>query len=114
MAASYALRNLARMRSDGGTVLVHGARTAAGRAVIAIAQSMGVHVIVTAADHIETRLMKDEVGIDAADLLVARRSLHRRSPRHIFAQGLDAIVQADDGPIPAEALAYLNRNCLPM
>ena len=109
MAASYALREVARLLSSGGTVLVHGARTAAGRAAIAVARFIGVRVVATAADPAEANLLKEQVGIDAADVLVARRSLHRRSPRDVFADGLDAVIQAGEDAVPAEALAHIKR-----
>lgn len=107
MAASYALQGVARMLSSGGTILVHGARNAAGRAVIAVARSIGVRVTATAADQTETRLLEEQVGIHPDNVLVARRSLHRRSPRDIFADKLDAVIQAGDGAVPAEALAHI-------
>ncbi|ERF68064.1 hypothetical protein EPUS_08500 [Endocarpon pusillum Z07020] len=107
MAAAYALRGVARLLSSGGTVLVHGARTPAGRAAIALARYIDVRVAVTAADPAEARLLKEQVGIDAPDVLVARRSLHRRSARDIFADGFDAVIQAGEDALPAEALAHI-------
>ena len=107
MAASYALRGVARLLSSGGTVLIHGARTAAGRAAIAIARSIGVRVTATAADLAESRLLKEQVGIDAVNVLVARRSLRRRSPHILFADGLDAVIQVGEDAVPAEALAHI-------
>ena len=106
IAASYALRGVARLLSSRGTVLVHGARTTAGRAVIAVARSIGVRIVATAADSVEAKLL-EEVGIDGADVLVARRSLHRRSLRDVFADGLDAVIQACEDAVPAEALAHI-------
>lgn len=107
MAASYALREVARLLSSGGTVLVQGARTAAGRAAIAVARSIGVRIVATAAVPAEAKLLKEQLGIDAADVLVARRSLHRHSWRDVFADGLDAVIQAGEDAIPAEALAHI-------
>lgn len=107
MAASYALREVARLLSSEGTVLVYGARTAAGRAAIAVARSIGVRVVAMAADPAEANLLKEQVGIDAADVLVARRSLHRRLPRDVFADGLDAVIQAGEDAVPAEVLAHI-------
>lgn len=107
MAASYALREVARLLSSEGTVLVHGARTVAGRAAVAVARSIGVRVVATAADPAEANLLKEQVCIDAADVLVARRSLHRRSPRDVFADGLDAVIQAGENAVPVEALAHI-------
>ncbi|PLB53458.1 ketoacyl-synt-domain-containing protein [Aspergillus steynii IBT 23096] len=107
MAASFALRDIARLLSSGGTVLVHGASTAAGRATIAVARLIGVRVIATATSSVEARLLKEQVGIDEANVLVARPSLHRRLPRDIFAEGLDAVIQTTDDAAPAEALAFI-------
>ena len=107
MAAVHALRGVARLLSSGGSVLVHGARTAAGRAVIAVARSIGVRVTATAADLADARQMENQLGIDAADLLVGRRSLHRRSPHEVFADGLDVVIQASENHMPTEALAHI-------
>ncbi|KAL9031138.1 MAG: hypothetical protein Q9196_000814 [Gyalolechia fulgens] len=107
MAASYALRGVARLLSSGGTVLINGARTAVGRATIAVARSIGVRVTATATDPAEARLLKEQVAIDAVDVLIARRSLHRRSARDTFADGLDAVIQAGEDAVPSEALAYI-------
>lgn len=107
MAASYALHGVAHLLSSDGTVLVHGALTAAGRAAVAVAQSIGVRVTATAADTAEARLLKKQMSINAADVLVARPSLHRRLPRDVFPDGLDAVVQAGENGIPAEILAHI-------
>ena len=107
MAASYALREVAHLVSSGGTVLVHGARTATGRAAIAVARSIGVRVVATAADSAEAKLLKEQVGIDIADVLVTRRSLYRRLPRDILPNKLDAVIQAGKDAVPAEALVNI-------
>ncbi|KAH8427412.1 uncharacterized protein LDX57_005127 [Aspergillus melleus] len=107
MAASFALRDTARLLSSGGTVLVHGAFTAAGRATIAVAKLIGARVTATAASSAEACLLKEQEGIDEANVLVARPSLHRRLPRDIFPEGLDAVIQTSDEAAPAEVLAYI-------
>lgn len=108
VAASYALRGIARLLSCGGTVLVHGARTAAGRAAVTIARSIGARVVATAADQAEVRLLNEQVGIDEADMLVSRRSLYRRSPGDVFGYGFDVLVHTDEHvPPPAEVLAHV-------
>ena len=106
MAASYALRQLAGLLSSTSTVLVHGARTVAGRAAVAVARSIGVRITATAADTAEVCLLKEQIGIDAADILVIRRSFRRRSGQDIFSEGLDAVIQAEDD-IPVEALTFV-------
>ncbi|GAB7352403.1 hypothetical protein MBLNU459_g2831t1 [Dothideomycetes sp. NU459] len=107
ISASYALRGIARLLSSGGTVLIHGARTAAGRAAIAVTRSIGARVTATADDLAEAYALKEEVGIDTADILVTRQSLYRRSPRDVFPGGIDAIIQAGDESVPAEVLAHI-------
>ncbi|KAK7743244.1 Type I Iterative PKS [Cytospora paraplurivora] len=97
IAATYALRTVARIHSSPGAILVHGARTAAGRAVIAVARSIGVRVTATAADAAGARLLSSQLGIDRADILITRRSLHRALVAHILPLGLDAIILAEDG-----------------
>lgn len=107
MAASYALRSVARVLSSTGTILVQGARTAAGRAAVAVARSIGVRVTATATDAAEVRLLKEEIDIDAADVLVTRRSLFRSLPRDVFPNGLDAIIHAGEGPLLTEAVGFV-------
>lgn len=107
MSALYAIRDVAHLSSSESTVLIHGARTAAGRAAVALARSIGARVTVTAADAKEARLLKEQLQIDAADVLVARRSLHRRSAHEVFAGGLDAIIQIAEDAFPVEALAFV-------
>ncbi|KAJ4385202.1 hypothetical protein N0V93_010263 [Gnomoniopsis smithogilvyi] len=97
IAATYAVRTVARVVSSKGTILVHGALTAAGRAVVAAWRSIGVRVTATAADKVEIGLLKEQLGIDGDDVLVTRPSLHRPWARHIFPEGLDAIVRTGDG-----------------
>lgn len=106
IAATYALRTVARILSSTGTILVHGARTAAGRAVIAVARSIGVRVTATAADAAEARLLRAQLGIDGADLFITRRSLNRPLAAHVCPLGLDAVILAGDGhfTLLAEAL----------
>ncbi|KAH8198331.1 hypothetical protein TruAng_007486 [Truncatella angustata] len=104
MAATHALRGVGRLLSSGGTVLVHGVRTSAGRAAVAVARSIGARVTATASDATEAGLLREQLGIDAADVLVARRSLHRRLPRDVFAEGLDVVFQTGESSPPAEVL----------
>lgn len=96
VAATYAVRNLARVLSKKGTILVHGANTAAGRAVIAVSRSVGIRVTATAANVAEAGMMKEQLGLDSADVLVTRPSLHRPSARHVFPEGLDAIIRTGE------------------
>ena len=78
-----------------------------GELPLPLPDPLGVRVVATAADPAETNLLKEQVGIDVADVLVARRSLHRRSSRGVFADGLDAAIQACEDAVPAEALAHI-------
>lgn len=107
MAASHALRGIARLLSSEGTVLIHGARTISGRAAIAIAKSIGVRVTATATDAAEAAILEEQLGINITDVLVAQRSVHRRPPRSVFPGGLDAVIQANEDPVPAEAMAHI-------
>ncbi|KAI1500661.1 polyketide synthase [Biscogniauxia marginata] len=106
MAACHALHRIARLSSR-GTVLVHGALSPIGRAAVAVARSIGARVTVTAADPEEARLLMDQHDIVTNDVLITRRSLHRQSPRKVFANGIDVIIQAGNDVVPAEALAHL-------
>lgn len=108
MAASYAIREVGGMLSGRGTVLIHGAGTAVGRAAIGIARSIGIRLVATAANPTEARLLKENLGIDPSDVLVTRASFHRRLPRDIFPEGLDAVIHAAGNSAPAEeALTHI-------
>ncbi|KAI3395682.1 hypothetical protein diail_979 [Diaporthe ilicicola] len=107
MALSHGLRGIARMLSSGGTVLVHRAGTATGRAAIALARSIGARATATAADSDEARVLEDQIGIGLADVVVARPSLYRRLPRDIFPDGLDVVIQAGEDAVPTEVLPYI-------
>lgn len=104
MALSHGLRGIARMLSSGGTVLVHRAGTATGRAAVAVARSIGARVTATAADADEARVLGEQVGIGLDDIVVARPSLYRRLPRDIFPDGLDVVIQAGEDAVPTEVL----------
>lgn len=108
IAASHAIRGIARILSARGTILIHGARTVAGRAAVAVARSIGVRVIVTASKLVEADLLVKELGVSVADVFLTRRCLGRRWPRDIFADGLDAaILTTDDDTVPTEALSHM-------
>ncbi|OQE44845.1 hypothetical protein PENCOP_c002G00822 [Penicillium coprophilum] len=102
MTASYAIREVNGMISGRGTILIHGAGTAVGRAAIGIARSIGIRLVATAANSTEARLLKEHLGIDPSDVLVTRASFHRRLPRDIFPDGLDAVIHAAGNSTPAE------------
>lgn len=106
MAACHVLHGLVRLASGEG-LLIHGALTPVGRATVATARSIGAHITATAADPAEARLLTELYGIPSNDILVARRSFSRRAPQDVFAGGLDAVIQASEDVVPAEALAYL-------
>ncbi|KAL8707717.1 MAG: hypothetical protein Q9220_007297 [cf. Caloplaca sp. 1 TL-2023] len=107
MAASYALRGLARLGSSKGTVLIQGARSTAGRATVAMARSIGIRVTAIAVDMDEARLLQKDIGIDLADVVFTRPSFSRRSDQDIFRDGIDAFIQAGDGSVPLEVLTYI-------
>ncbi|KAL8947400.1 MAG: hypothetical protein Q9222_006316 [Ikaeria aurantiellina] len=107
MAASYAIRGLARLGSSRGTVLVHGARTIAGRAAVAVARSIGIRVTAIAADPDMARLLEKEIGIDVTDVVFTRPSFHVRPRQNISKDGLDAVIQAGDESIPVEVLTCI-------
>ncbi|KAI0203707.1 polyketide synthase dehydratase-domain-containing protein [Astrocystis sublimbata] len=109
MAASYAFSKVTPLPSGSGTVLIHGARTAAGRVSIAFARSIGARVVLTAADSAEAQLLKGQIGIDGANILMARHSVHRRSARQVLVDGLDAIIKAGEGAVPLEALLCMKQ-----
>ncbi|KIA75969.1 polyketide synthase [Aspergillus ustus] len=107
MAATYAFRDLARVLSSTGTVLIHGVRTTAGRAAVAVARSIGVRIISTAPDSTQACLIREEIGIHEDSVLLTRPSMHRRLPRDLFPEGLDAVFQADDSALPVEVLGHI-------
>ncbi|CAG9986864.1 unnamed protein product [Clonostachys byssicola] len=110
MTACHALGELACLPAA-GTLLIHGALSTVGRAAIAVAISRGAHVIATARDNREARLLGDQLGISADNVLVTRASLYRRRPQVVFGKGgIDVILQVSQDAVPAEAVPYLKRN----
>jgi acyl transferase domain-containing protein/NADPH:quinone reductase-like Zn-dependent oxidoreductase len=108
MTASYAIREVGHMIPDQGTVLIHGGCTAVGRAAVGIARSIGIRVVATAASSAEALVLKEQLGIDILDVLMTRPSFHRRLPRDIFPDGLDAVIYAEGNATPAEeTLAHI-------
>ncbi|CAJ2506203.1 Uu.00g003330.m01.CDS01 [Anthostomella pinea] len=108
MAASYVLQSIPS--SEQSTILVHGTLSAAGRAVVALARLRGFRVTTTAADSTEAQMLDEQLSIGEADVLISRRSLHRRLPSDLFVHGVDAIIHADSGSengIPNEALGLI-------
>ncbi|KAI5925744.1 polyketide synthase [Camillea tinctor] len=106
MAACHALYGIAQLSSK-ATVLIHGALTPVGRAAVAVARSTGARITVTAADPEEAKLLTTQHGVAITDVLIARRSLHRQTPRKVFPDGIDAIIQASDEAVPTEALSHV-------
>ncbi|KAL2824973.1 ketoacyl-synt-domain-containing protein [Aspergillus pseudoustus] len=107
MAATYAFRDLARVLSSTGTVLIHGVCTTAGRAAVAVAKSIGVRIIATARNSTQACLIREEIGIQQDSVLLTRPSIHRRLPRDVFPEGLDAVFQADDSALPVQVLGHI-------
>ncbi|WP_297842147.1 choline/carnitine O-acyltransferase [Pseudomonas sp.] len=116
LAACYALYKLARLPPS-GTVLIHGAFSDLGRAAIAAARGVNARIIATARDAREARLLTDQLGIGAQNVLITRPSLSRRGACDVFRSGqVDAILQISNGDgdsVPAEALSLLKASrCL--
>jgi KR domain len=106
MSACYALHRVADLTRT-GTVLVHGALSAVGRAAVAVARSIGARIAVTATDPVEARTLTDQLGITSDNVFVVRPSLSRRPPQDIFPSGLDAIIHSSASVVPEEVLACL-------
>ncbi|KAH7310813.1 hypothetical protein B0I35DRAFT_358447 [Stachybotrys elegans] len=90
MSAIHCLQGLVRL-SSGQSILVHGASTPAGKAVLIAAQQMGAQVVLTEADF-------KEMGMPD-DILVLRSSLSRLPQTCDFGGALDAIVLASEDPL---------------
>ncbi|KAF3769382.1 hypothetical protein M406DRAFT_85893, partial [Cryphonectria parasitica EP155] len=103
IAASHALRQLARLPRK-GNVLIHGALTAVGRATVAVARHLEAIVSVSAASSQEARRMVDELGVAVDRVVVIHRS---RSPKNVSVRSVDIIVQAQEGQVPTQILGHL-------
>ncbi|KAI1379852.1 hypothetical protein F4677DRAFT_297172 [Hypoxylon crocopeplum] len=106
MTACHALFGIGNLLPS-GTLLVHGALSPVGRSVIATARYIGARITAVAAGPAEARLIMEKCGVSINDVLISRRSLHRRPPHDVFVDGLDVIVQATEDVVPSEALACL-------
>ncbi|KAI2628591.1 polyketide synthase [Hypoxylon sp. NC1633] len=107
LAACYALCTLNHL-SPSDHVLVHGALTPAGRAVVAAAQIVGAHISVLASDTAEFHQVRHQLDIPAEQILEGWISLKRRPWRNTCRGRFDVIIQATEKSIPSGVLSQLN------
>lgn len=109
LAACYALKRLRHLISS-EHVLIHGALTPVGRAVVAVARTIGARITVLASDAVESHDLMYQLSITADQILDARISLKRRIQwSNIHRAGFDVIVQATEKSIPSGVLGQLNK-----
>lgn len=106
MAATYSLRELAKL-SLGDAVLIHGAATAAGRAAISAAKAIGLRITCTAADSVDAKCLQEREGFLAGDIFVTRPSFSRLSAEQVFSIALDAVIIATEASLPVEIMRHL-------
>ncbi|CAH0027307.1 unnamed protein product [Clonostachys rhizophaga] len=106
MAATYSLRELAKL-SLGDAVLIHGAATAAGRAAISAAKAIGLRIICTAADSVDAKCLQEREGFLAGDIFVTRPSFSRLSAEQVFSVAVDAVIIATEASLPVEIMRHL-------
>ncbi|KAI0164067.1 polyketide synthase [Xylariaceae sp. FL1272] len=106
LAACYALHELARLRPS-ARVLVCGALTMTGRAVVAVAQSIGSRVVVFAEDHAKSQEIMDRLNIEADQVVLSQPHLRSSGAGHKLRGGLDVIVQTTDQAVPSELMGQL-------
>ncbi|KAF3395631.1 Compactin diketide synthase mokB [Talaromyces pinophilus] len=108
MASTHALIRLADVR-PGQTVLIDGAMTDVGRAVLTIAQFLGVKVIAAVSREDEAQLLTDTFKVSSNAVIprtghVAKRQLHKL----IGTTGLDVIINCSRSKTSSDISAYLN------
>jgi acyl transferase domain-containing protein len=106
LAACYALHELAGLKPS-AQVLVCGALTVTGRAVVAVARSIGACIAVLAADYPESQMLIHQLDMTAEQVLVAQPSLGSPSRGNRLLGGIDVIVQTADQCIPPEMMMQL-------
>ncbi|KAI1748688.1 polyketide synthase [Xylaria castorea] len=106
LAACYALHELAGLKPS-ARVLVCGALTVAGRAVVAVARSIGAHVTVQAEDYAESQRLMHQLHLKVEQVLMVRPYLGSPSSRDRLLDGVDVIVQTADRSVPSEMMTQL-------
>lgn len=97
LAATYAVRIIANIPPEGGSLVVHGALTDFGRATVAVARSLGARITVTAIDDREATKMSQLLDMRPESIIVGRSSLlSSRSGTNSF----DSVVLASKDPVP--------------
>ncbi|KAJ3579991.1 hypothetical protein NPX13_g583 [Xylaria arbuscula] len=100
--ACCAIREICRTQAS-DTIVVHGALTTVGRAVIAVARSIGAHVLATASSSGEAELLQRQAGFSPDSILRTDTS----SDAKVSCQ-YQALVVANHDPIPSEYLVGLD------
>ncbi|KAI0437123.1 polyketide synthase [Xylaria telfairii] len=106
LSACYALHQLARLKSS-ARVLVSGAMTIAGRAIIAVAQTIGARVFVLVSDRTEASSVASALCLPTEQVLISRPSLYKQTSQCKDQLKLDTIVQTGSLTMPFEILSLL-------
>ncbi|PHH70644.1 hypothetical protein CDD80_5875 [Ophiocordyceps camponoti-rufipedis] len=95
--AWHSLVNVARLR-PGELVLVHAAAGATGQMAVAVAQSLGAHVIVTVGSEAKRQLVMDRFGISAERVLYSRDTSFARGVKRLTGgRGVDVVLNSLSG-----------------
>lgn len=100
-AACCAIGEICRTRPK-ETIVVHGALTAIGRAVVAVARSIRAHVLATASSSGEAELLQRQAGFSPDDILRTDASSVGKVPCQY-----QALIMANHDPTPSETLVGL-------
>lgn len=103
-AAIYALQHLTLLPTEGSVVLIHGVLSEFGRASLAVAQSFGARVVVTASNHREADEISQTFRTQPENIIDTHPSLSRRHPHDGVLQW-NAIIVATGDPFPPPLLA---------
>lgn len=104
LAACYSLQRLAHL-SPRGKILIHGALSNLGRAVVAVSRSIGTRIGATAANISEASVMASALGIALDEVIILTTQHLRRGDAWV--QDVDVIVQTGTGGVPDQVLARL-------
>ncbi|KJZ72764.1 hypothetical protein HIM_07839 [Hirsutella minnesotensis 3608] len=108
LAAVHGLRHLAHMKPGRRpAVLIHGALSHVGRALLPVAKAMGASILVTAADTEEASTIALELGLDRDNILIRRPSLLHARINRVAETEINVLIHASDEPLGHSAWSCL-------
>ncbi|KAI1744665.1 polyketide synthase [Xylaria scruposa] len=106
LGACHALHRLVQLEPS-GQILIYGALSLVGRAVFAVARSIGTRILVAARDGSEVQSLIHGLSVAPEQVIIARPSQDGRTRARRRSIKLDVIVQASDCLLSSEIIELL-------